>query len=126
VRILAKLVVVTLVIAVSPQLISGIRVASMSSALLAAVIYGLLFVGIGWLVRVVVALMSIVPGILTFGLFFLLVPFIANAVLLKITAGMLASFDIGSWSSAFLLSFLLSLVNLVLDRAERRPRFRTD
>jgi uncharacterized membrane protein YvlD (DUF360 family) len=115
VRILTKLVVATLVIAVSPQLISGIKVQGMTGAFAAAVIYGCLFVFIGWLIRLVVVLLSIVPGILTLGLFFLLVPIIANAVLLKLTAGLLTSFDIGSWGAAFLLSFVLSVVNLLLD-----------
>jgi uncharacterized membrane protein YvlD (DUF360 family) len=108
-------VAATLVIAVSPQLISGIRVGGIMSALAAALIYGFLFVFIGWLIRLLVVLLSIVPGILTLGLFFLLVPIIANAVLLKLTAGMLSSFDIGSWSAAFVLSVVLSIVNLLLD-----------
>jgi uncharacterized membrane protein YvlD (DUF360 family) len=73
-----------------------------------------------------VVVMSIVPGILSFGLFFLLVPWIANAVLLKMTAGMMASFDIGSWSAAFALSFLLSVVNLVFQRVERPVRRRLE
>jgi uncharacterized membrane protein YvlD (DUF360 family) len=125
-HLLAKLVIVTLVIAVSPQLFSGIHVGGIRSALAAALVYGLLFVLIGWLVRGLVVVMSIVPGILSFGLFFLLVPWIANAVLLKMTAGMMASFDIGSWSAAFALSFLLSVVNLVFQRVERPVRRRLE
>lgn len=119
-RILARLIVVALVIAVSPQILPGVRVGGFGAALIAALVYGLLFVFIGWLVAAVVAVLSLVPGILTLGLFFLLVPVIANTILLKMTAGMLTSFDIGSWSSAFLLSLILSLVNLVLDPAGRR------
>jgi uncharacterized membrane protein YvlD (DUF360 family) len=125
-NLLAKLVIVTLVIAVSPQLFSDIRVGGVMSACAAALVYGLLFVLIGWLVRLFVVVMSIVPGILTLGLFFLLVPWIANAVLLKMTAGMLASFHIGSWSAAFGLSFLLSVVNLVFQRMERPTRRRLE
>ena len=119
-RLLLKWLVVTLVIALSPQLISDIHVDSVGSALLAAAVYGVLFVLIGWLIRVGVAILSIVPGLLTLGLFFLLVPLIANAILLKLTARMLSSFDIGSWSAAFLLSFALSLVNLLLEPKRNR------
>jgi uncharacterized membrane protein YvlD (DUF360 family) len=127
VRLLAKLVAATLVIAISPQLISGIKVGGLMAALAAALIYGFLFVFVGWLIRLVVVLLSIVPGILTLGLFFLLVPIIANAILLKLTAGMLSSFDIGSWSAAFLLSFVLSVVNLLLDpERDRRVLRRLD
>jgi uncharacterized membrane protein YvlD (DUF360 family) len=86
-----------------------------------------LFVFVGWLIRLLVVLLAIVPGILTLGLFFLLVPIIANAILLKLTAGMLSSFDIGSWSAAFLLSFVLSVVNLLLDpERDRRVLRRLD
>ncbi|MFI5308981.1 MAG: phage holin family protein, partial [Polyangiales bacterium] len=98
---------------------------SFGSAMLAAVVYGVLFVAIGWLIHIGVALLSIVPGVLTLGLFFLLVPLIANAILLKLTARMLSSFDIGSWRAAFLLSLALSVVNLVLD-PKRRPQRRLD
>ena len=112
-RLLAKLIVVTLVIAVSPQLLPSIEVGSVSSALLASLLYGLLSVVIGWMIRLVVTLLSIVPGILTFGLFFFLVPAIANALLLKLTAGMLSSFYIGSWGSAFMLGLLISVANLL-------------
>ncbi|MFI5309440.1 MAG: hypothetical protein ACHQ53_18940, partial [Polyangiales bacterium] len=72
-RLLTRLLVVTLVIAVSPQLIRDIKVNSFGSAMLAAVVYGVLFVAIGWLIHIGVALLSIVPGVLTLGLFFLLV-----------------------------------------------------
>jgi putative membrane protein len=124
-RLFARLSIVTLVIAASPQLISDIKVDSLGSALLAAAVYGVLFVVIGWLIRIGVVLLSIVPGLLTLGLFFLLVPVIANAILLKLTARMLSSFDIGSWRAAFLLSFALSVVNLLLD-PKRRPVQRPD
>jgi uncharacterized membrane protein YvlD (DUF360 family) len=121
VKLLAKLCAVTLVIAISPQLFASIRVGGWTSALAAALLYGLLFVAVGWLIRLVVTLLSIVPGILTFGLFFFLVPAFANAVLLKLTAGMLSSFDVGSWTAAFALGLLISVANLVVD-PESRPR----
>lgn len=114
-HLLAKLVVMTLVIAVSPQIISGIVVTGFGAALRAALLYGLLFVLIGWLVSGLVILLSIVPGILTFGLFFLLIPLIVNAVLLKTTAGLMSSFEIQSWKAALLLSMLLALVNYVFE-----------
>ena len=117
-----RLLVVMAVIAVAPQFTRDIRVAGLASALVAAVVYGVLAVLIGWLVRFVVTLLSIVPGILTFGLFFLLIPILANAVLLKWTAGLLASFEIRSWSAAFLLSVALSVVNLLIESRERRAR----
>jgi len=121
-RLLLKWLVVALVIAVSPQLSSDIRVDGLGSAIWAAFVYGVLVVMIGWLIRLVVTLLSIVPGILTLGLFFLLVPVISNAILLKLTSGMLGSFDIGSWGNAFALSLAVTVVGLWVDPARRRNR----
>jgi putative membrane protein len=115
VRIVLKLFVSAIVIAVAPQVMHDIQVASFGAALWAAIVYGVLSVVIGWLAILLAVLMSIVPGILTFGLFFLLVPWIANAMLLKLTAGLLTSFYIGSWSSAFLLSLILSVAHVLVD-----------
>jgi len=118
-RVLLKWVVATLVIAVSPQVSSNIRVESLGAAVWAAFVYGVLFVAIGWLLKLIVLIFSIVPGILTLGLFFLLVPVISNAVLLKLTAGMLGGFDIGSWGTAFGLSLVLTVIGLLIDPARQ-------
>jgi uncharacterized membrane protein YvlD (DUF360 family) len=122
-RLLVKWLVVTLLIAVSPRLTSEIHVGGLGAALWAALVYGLLVVLIGWLIRAVVTVLSIVPGVLTFGLFFVLVPIITNAALLKLTAGLLGSFSIRTWGAAFVLSLALTVVDLLLD-PEKRPRRR--
>jgi putative membrane protein len=119
-RMLIKWLLVSAVIALSPQVLSDIRVDGFGSALWAAFVYGVLFVLIGWMVRLCVTLLSIVPGILTLGLFFFLVPLISNAILLKLTAGMLGTFDVGSWSSAFVLSLVLTVLGLIVDPAPRK------
>jgi uncharacterized membrane protein YvlD (DUF360 family) len=111
-----------LVIGLSPQLISGIHVSGFGSALFAAVVYSVLAFVIGWFVRFIVTVLSIVPGILTFGLFFLLIPILANTVLLKLTAGLMPSFSIRTWTAAFLLAVALALLDLLLERAGRRDR----
>lgn len=125
-RILIKWLLVTTVIALSPKLTSDIRVESLSSALWAALVYGVLFVVIGWLVRLVVTLLSIVPGVLTLGLFFVLVPVISNAILLKLTAGTLGSFDVRSWSAAFVLSLVITVLGLIVDPARRHSHGRAE
>jgi uncharacterized membrane protein YvlD (DUF360 family) len=118
-----RLLVMMVVIALAPRILDGVRVDGMTSALIAAVVYAVLAMLIGWLIRFVVAVLSIVPGVLTFGLFFLLVPMIANAVLLKMTSGVLASFEIRTWTAAFLLGIALGLVNTLFDRTGGRdPR----
>lgn len=119
-RLLAKWLIVSLVIAVSPQLIDGISVGGLGAAVKAAFVYGLLFVFVGWLVSLIVGVLSIVPGVLTLGLFFFLVPLLVNAVLLKLTARLMGSFGIASWGDAFLLSLLLALVGVVFDSRRER------
>ena len=115
-RLLLKWLVVTIVIAVAPRLSDEISVrGGLGAALWAALVYGVLFVVIGWLVRTVVTVLSIVPGVLTFGLFFVLVPLISNAVLLKLTAGLLGSFTIRTWGAAFVLSLVLTVLGLLID-----------
>jgi uncharacterized membrane protein YvlD (DUF360 family) len=121
-RVLLKWLVVTLVIALSPRLTSEIRVDSLGSALWAALVYGVLFVVIGWLIQAFVGLLSIVPGVLTFGLFFVLVPVITNAILLKLTAGLLGSFEIRTWGAAFVLSLALTALGLLIDPAKPSRR----
>jgi uncharacterized membrane protein YvlD (DUF360 family) len=114
-RLLLKLLIVAGVIALSPKFIAGIAVKGFGAALRAALLYGVLFVLIGWFVRAMVFLFSIVPGILTFGLFFLVIPLLANTILLRATAGMMRTFEIRTWGAAFLLSALLSVVNYVFE-----------
>ena len=121
-RLIGKLIIATLVIAVSPQFNSDIVVDGVGGALFAAFVYGLLFVLVGWAVWLGVGLLSLVPGILTLGLFFLLVPTIVSVVLLKLTAGLIGSFEIRSWSAAFLLGFALGVVNWLFERAGRHAR----
>lgn len=121
-RLLLKWLVVTLVIAVSPRLSSEIQVRGLGSALWVAVVYGVLFVVIGWLIRLFVTVLSIVPGVLTFGLFFVLVPVLSNAVLLKLTAGLLGSFEIRTWGAAFVLSLVLTVLGLVIDPERSNDR----
>lgn len=121
-RLLLKWLVVTLVIAVSPRISSEIQVGGLGSALWAAFVYGVMFVVVGWLIELVVTVLSIVPGVLTFGLFFVLVPVITNAILLKLTAGLLGSFAIRTWGAAFVLSLALTVIGLVMEPKERRQR----
>ena len=118
VRLLVKFVVVAFVIGASPQVLDAIHVRDGAAAAKAALLYGLLFVLLGWLVRVLVAVLSIVPGVLTLGLFFLLVPLIANTILLRLTADLMSGFSITTWWAAFVLSAALSLVNVLFERKQ--------
>jgi uncharacterized membrane protein YvlD (DUF360 family) len=115
-RIVLRVFAIAVVIALSPRVLDGVRVADYAAALIAAVVYVLLDVAIGWLIRIPVAVVSILPGLLTLGLFFFLVPIIANAIILKLAASVLGSFDLRTWTAAFLLSVGLRLLDAFIDR----------
>lgn len=117
-----RVLVITIVIALAPRVLDGVRVGGYAAALIAAVVYVLLGFAIGWLVRLPVLAVSIVPGLLSLGLFFLLVPIIVNAIILKLTAWVLDSFDIHTWTSALLLSLGLRLAEIALDRIAQERR----
>jgi len=127
-RLLTKFIIVSLVIAAAPRLSDGITVGSVEAAAIAAVVYGVLFVFVGWAVTLLVGLLSIVPGVLTLGLFFLLLPTLVNMVLLKMTAGLIAGFQIQTWGSAFFLSAVLGVVNWLFESRDddSRRRHRAD
>jgi uncharacterized membrane protein YvlD (DUF360 family) len=114
-HLLLKLLIFAGVIVLSPKIIAGVAVTGFGAALRAALLYGVLFLLIGWLVKGIVTVFSIVPGILTFGLFFLVIPLIANTILLRATASLMRTFEIRTWGAAFLLSALLAIVNYVFE-----------
>jgi uncharacterized membrane protein YvlD (DUF360 family) len=115
-RIALRVLAIAVVIALSPRVLDGVRVGGYEAALIAAVVYVLLDVAIGWLIRIPVAVVSILPGLLTLGLFFFLVPIIANAIILKLTASVLGAFDLQTWTAAFLLSVALRVLDAFIDR----------
>jgi uncharacterized membrane protein YvlD (DUF360 family) len=115
-QIVLRVLAIALVIALSPRVLDGVRVGGYAAALITAVVYIVLDIAIGWLIRIPVAVLSILPGLLTLGLFFFLVPIIANAIILKLTAFVLSSFDLQTWIAAFLLSIGLRMLDAVIDR----------
>jgi uncharacterized membrane protein YvlD (DUF360 family) len=115
-RTVLRVLAIALVIALSPRVLGGVRVGGYTAALIAAVVYIVLDAAIGWLVRIPVAVLSILPGVLTLGLFFFLVPIIANAIILKLTAYVLSTFDLQTWTAAFLLSIGLRVLDALIDR----------
>ncbi|HOX43549.1 MAG TPA: phage holin family protein [Myxococcota bacterium] len=82
---LGKWFVVTAVFLVSAAVTPKVRVGSWVKAVLAAVVFGLVALLLGWLLKLVFGALLFLPAILTFGLGFLLVPVLVNMVLLWLT-----------------------------------------
>ena len=66
---LAKLLILTVVALVAPQIVPGVKVKGIESAALIAVVFALLNFLIGWLLHGALALISLPFVLLTFGLF---------------------------------------------------------
>ena len=86
------------------SLLAGVRVKSFSSAIIVAAVFGLLNFFLGWV-------FMFLFGIVTFGIAWLL-SFITqrliDAILLKMTDGMLDSFEVENFGSALLAALLMS------------------
>jgi putative membrane protein len=81
-----------------------VRVQSGGTALAVAIVFSILDFFLGWLIRALL----FVPSLLTLGLLFLFVPLIVNAVLLWITDKLMANFELrgarGLWLSALIIT----------------------
>ena len=89
-------------------LYSGVAVAGFGSALLAALVIGLL----NTLVRPVLVLLTIPITLLTLGLFL----FVINALMFWAASGLLSGFHVAGFGSALIGSLLYSLLGILIDR----------
>jgi putative membrane protein len=97
--------VVALTLLAIPYVISGVRVSGLSSALIAAVVLGLVNV----VIRPILIFLTLPINLLTLGLFTLVI----NALMLKLVAGLVPGFEITGLWAALLAALLLSIVTLV-------------
>jgi putative membrane protein len=84
-----------------------VRVQKPSTAIVVAVVFSLLNFLLGWLIQAVL----FVPALLTFGLLFLFVPFIVNAVLLWLTDKLMESFELRGARGLVVCAAAITLVN---------------
>ncbi len=87
-------------------IVPGFAVGGLGSALIAAVVIGLINATLGFVLKVVTFPLTI----LTLGLFW----FVINAVMLLVASSLLGGFQVASFWSAFLGGIVLTLVNMVL------------
>ena len=88
---------------------SGVTVASFGSALLAALVIGLL----NMLVRPVLVLLTIPITLITLGLFL----FVINALMFWAAAGVLGGFHVSGFGAALLGSLIYSVLGIVIESA---------
>jgi putative membrane protein len=94
------------------NLYPGVQVASFSSAMVAALVLGLL----NALLRPILVLLTLPVTVLTLGLFL----FIINALMFYFAASLLSGFNVTGFVAALIGSLLYSLCGLVIDAAMER------
>jgi putative membrane protein len=108
VKILAHWVLSALCILLVARFVPGFFVRGFGTALIAAVVIGLVNSTIGALLKIV----TFPLAILTFGIFWLLI----NALMLKLAAAFVPGFEVHGLWPAFWGGFILSLLNLIVRR----------
>lgn len=106
-----------LAILAASKFVPGVRIRKTESALIIAVAFAALNFVVGWLLKAVLAVALFPAALLTFGLAYLVLGLLVNAVLLYITDKVLDDFEIdGLWpliQSAGLISVAAWLVTRI-------------
>jgi len=88
------------------HIVPGFQVQSFGTALMASLVIGLINATLGLLLKVLTLPLTIV----TFGLFL----FVINALILRMTSGLVSGFHVESFGPAFIGAIVLALVTTVL------------
>lgn len=88
-------------------LVPGFRVHGLASALIAALVIGLLNATLGTLLK----LITLPLGILTLGIFFLVI----NAFILRLASGVVPGFYVTSFGAAFIGAAVLALLHMLFE-----------
>src|SRR6202142_3746246 len=110
---LLHIATLTVTILALSRIFSTVKIKSVGSAVVGAIVFSVLNVFLGWLIRVAL----IVPAILTLGVLFLFVPFIVNTVMLWLTDKLLGSFEIETAGALFASAAIITVVNGLFDFA---------
>jgi len=106
-RLLLRWFMDALALLIVAWLVPGFKVANLPSALIAVIIIGLLNVTLGFLLK----LITLPLGILTLGLFFLVI----NALILKLASGVVPGFYVNSFGAAFIGAAVLALLHMLFE-----------
>ncbi len=107
-KLIIKLIITTVLIVVLSHFLPGITVDSIQTALVVAVVLGLLNV----FVKPLLILLTIPATVLTLGLFLLVI----NAAIIMLAGYFVGGFYVNSFLSALLFSIILSVLQSVLNK----------
>ncbi|MFY9748089.1 MAG: phage holin family protein [Acidobacteriaceae bacterium] len=106
VRLLLKWLLYAFALLVTARLVPGFHLRSIAAALIAVLVIGLLNATLGLLLK----LITLPLGILTLGLFFLVI----NALVLKLASGVVPGFIVATWGAALIGALVLALLHMLL------------
>lgn len=101
--IITRWIIITVAILLASYFVPGIKVDTLSTAVIAACVLGLINV----FIRPIVVLLTLPLSILTLGIFY----FFINAFMLKLAAYFVSGFEVSSFFAAFLGSLIISIVS---------------
>lgn len=105
-QILVALLLNALALIITANIVPGFRVADFTTAVLAAIVLGV----INTFIKPVLVVLTLPLNVLTLGLF----SFVVNAVVLWLAAAVVSGLTIEGWMPAILAAVVLSLVSTVL------------
>ena len=94
-------------ILVLSRVMPDVRIDGAGTAIMVAIVFSVLNVLLGWLIRAFL----FVPALLTLGLLFFVMTFIVNTVLLWLTDKMMSTFEITNTRALLLSAGVITLVN---------------
>ena len=113
-KIIIRLLVTAAIAFILAQILSGVHVSDYGTAIIFAIVLGLLNV----FLRPLLILFTLPLTLLTFGLFL----FVINTITVLLASNWVKGFEIDSFGWGLLFSFLLTFVTSALFREEERQR----
>ena len=117
---LLHLAVLTITILALARFLPSVRLRSVGTAVVVAIVFSVLNFFLAWLIKAVL----FVPAILTLGLLFLVLPLIVNTILLWLTDKLLHAFEIQTFGGLFLSAAAITVVNAVFHIALHAHTYR--
>ncbi len=117
-HLLLHLVVLAATVLLLARFLPSVKVKSIGSAIVVAIVFSVLNILLGWFIRAVL----FVPALFTLGLLFLFVPFIVNSLLLWLTDKLIGSFEIDTLGGLFTSAAVITAVNWLFNLVEHSHR----
>ena len=114
IHLLVHFAVLTGTVLLLAKLLPGVRINNTRGAATVSLVFGGLNLVVGWLVVLALKAILFLPAIITLGLAWALVPFLANAALLWVTDKLLDAFELKDGRALLVSAGAITVVNVVL------------